>query len=64
VSSLGRAPDPCFSAGWAILRALRPAGQALIHQDGHSYDQRKATEQDGTEETFYFNIDIPMKEYR
>jgi hypothetical protein len=51
---------------YSMLRAfgLRPAGQALIHQDGHSYDQMKATEQDGTEQTFYFNVDIPMKEYR
>lgn len=51
---------------YSMLRAfgLRPAGQALIHQDGHSYDQMKATEQDGTEQTFYFNVDIPMKVYR
>jgi hypothetical protein len=51
---------------YSMLRAfsLRPSGQALIHQDGHSYDEMKAKQQDGTEQTFYFNVDIPMKEFR
>jgi len=50
---------------YSMLRAfgLRPSGQSLVNQEGHSYDEMKAKQQDGTEQTFYFNIDIPMKEY-
>lgn len=38
--------------------------QSLLHQEGHSYDEMKAkSAQDGTEQTFYFNVDIPFKSY-
>jgi hypothetical protein len=38
--------------------------QSLLHQDGHSYDEMKAkNDQDGSEQTFYFNVDIPFKSY-
>ncbi len=35
-----------------------------MHKDGHSYDVMKVKNaQDGTEQTFYFNVDIPFKHY-
>jgi hypothetical protein len=38
--------------------------QSLLHQDGHSYDEMKVkSQQDGSEQTFYFNVDIPFKSY-
>ena len=38
--------------------------QSLLHQDGHSYDEMKVkNEQDASEQTFYFNVDIPFKSY-
>jgi len=38
--------------------------QSLLHQGGHSYDEMKAkNDQDGSEQTFYFNVDIPFKSY-
>ena len=38
--------------------------QSLIHKNGHSYDEMKAKNaEDGTEQTFYFNVDIPFKHY-
>jgi hypothetical protein len=30
-------------------------------KNGHMYDVMKAKGEDGKEETFYFNTDIPMK---
>jgi hypothetical protein len=51
---------------YVILRVLgfRPSEQSLMHQDGHSYDVMKVKNaQDGTEQTFYFNVDIPFKHY-
>lgn len=49
---------------YVLLRALgfRPFQQSLLAVNGHSYDKMvvKNTE-DGSEKTFYFNVDIPMK---
>jgi hypothetical protein len=51
---------------YVVLRAmgLRPSGQSLVQRDGHAYDVMKAKDEDGKEETFYFNTDIPMKEMK
>jgi hypothetical protein len=39
-----------------------PSEQSLIGEHGHSYDVMKVKKlDDGTEQTFYFNTDIPMK---
>ena len=49
---------------YVVLRALgfKPSGQGLLEKDGHSYDQMKVkSAEDGTEQTFYFNIDIALK---
>ncbi|MGB9408591.1 MAG: DUF4919 domain-containing protein [Terracidiphilus sp.] len=51
---------------YVILRILgfTPAGQSLLNKDGHSYDVMKVKNaKDGTEQTFYFNVDIPFKHY-
>ncbi len=50
---------------YAVLRVLglRPSGQSLMNQNGHSYDVMKAKSDDGAEQTFYFNVDIPFKHY-
>ena len=51
---------------YVVLRALgfRPGEQSLMHKDGHSYDVMKVKNaEDGTEQTFYFNVDIPFKHY-
>ena len=50
---------------YAVLQALgfKPSGQSLLHQNGHSFDVMKAKSDDGTEQTFYFNVDIPFKHY-
>lgn len=46
-----------------VLGYLMPE-QSLVKKDGHSYDAMKVTNpKDGTEVTFYFNVDIPMKHY-
>jgi len=35
-----------------------------MNKDGHSYDVMTVKSvEDGTEATFYFNVDIPMKHY-
>lgn len=49
---------------YVVLRAmgLRPSGQSLVMKNGHAYDVMKAKNEDGEEETFYFNTDIPMKD--
>jgi hypothetical protein len=40
---------------------LRPAGQALLHDKGHSYDAMTATDPKTNERvTYYFNIDMPF----
>ena len=51
---------------YVLLRVLgfKPSEQSLIHKDGHSYDEMKVKNaEDGTEQTFYFNVDIPFKHY-
>jgi hypothetical protein len=50
---------------YSVLRVLglKPSGQSLMNQNGHSYDVMKAKSDDGTEQTFYFNVDIPFKHY-
>ena len=49
---------------YVVLRAmgLKPSGQSLMMDKGHAYDVMKAKDEDGKEETFYFNTDIPMKD--
>jgi hypothetical protein len=47
-----------------VLRALgfQPSGQGMVMKDGHAYDVMKVNAlKTGTDETFYFNADIPMK---
>lgn len=49
---------------YALLRVLgyQPSGQSLVSDNGHFYDVMKVKKvDDGTEQTFYFNTDIPMK---
>ena len=51
---------------YVMLRVLgfRPSEQSLVHKDSHSYDVMKVKNaEDGTEQTFYFNVDIPFKHY-
>jgi hypothetical protein len=51
---------------YVILRVLgfRPSQQSLVNQNGHSYDVMKVKNaEDGTEQAFYFNVDIPFKHY-
>jgi len=51
---------------YVMLRVLgfKPSQQSLVNQDGHSYDVMKVKNaEDGTEQTFYFNVDIPFKHY-
>ncbi|HME57012.1 MAG TPA: DUF4919 domain-containing protein [Terracidiphilus sp.] len=51
---------------YVVLRVLgfRPSGQSLVNQNGHAYDVMKVKRvEDGTEQTFYFNVDIPFKHY-
>jgi hypothetical protein len=51
---------------YVMLRVLgfKPSGQALLHKDGHSYDEMKVkSAQDGSEQTLYFNVDIPFSHY-
>jgi hypothetical protein len=50
---------------YVLLRVLgfKPSGQSLVQKDGHFYDVMKVkSADDGTDETFYFNTDIPMKD--
>ena len=51
---------------YVVLRALgfRPGEQSLMNQNGHAYDVMKVKNvEDGTEQTFYFNVDIPFAHY-
>jgi hypothetical protein len=51
---------------YIMLRVLgfKPSQQSLMHKDGHSYDVMKVKNaEDGTEQTFYFNVDIRFKHY-
>ena len=50
---------------YVLLRALgfQPSDQSLIQKDGHSYDEMKVKSEDGKQQTFYFNVDIPFKHY-
>ncbi len=51
---------------YVVLRVLgfNPSQQSLVQKDGHAYDVMKVKNaQDGTEQTFYFNVDIPFKHY-
>jgi hypothetical protein len=53
---------------YVVLNALGfqrfPMQQSLMHKDGHSYDVMTAKKaDDGTEQTLYFNVDIPFKHY-
>ncbi|HWG21935.1 MAG TPA: DUF4919 domain-containing protein [Terracidiphilus sp.] len=51
---------------YVLLRVLgfRPSGQSVMNQNGHSYDVMKVKNaKDGSDQTFYFNVDIPFKHY-
>ena len=51
---------------YVMLRVLgyRPSQQSEMHKDGHDYDEMKVKKlDDGTDATFYFNVDIPFKHY-
>jgi hypothetical protein len=51
---------------YVLFRVLgyRPGDQSLMNKDGHAYDVMKVKSvEDGTDATFYFNVDIPMKHY-
>jgi hypothetical protein len=51
---------------YVLLRVLgfRLSEQSVMHKDGHSFDVMKVKNvDDGTEQTFYFNVDIPFKHY-
>jgi hypothetical protein len=51
---------------YVLLRVLgfRPSEQSLLQKDGHAYDVMKVKNtEDGAEQTFYFNVDIPFKHY-
>ena len=50
---------------YVLLSALgfQPSGQSLLNEKGHAYDVMKVkSREDGSEQTFYFNVDIPMKD--
>lgn len=49
---------------YVLLRSLgfQPAQQSLLEDNGHSYDVMKVkSREDGSEQTFYFNVDIAIK---
>jgi hypothetical protein len=51
---------------YVMLRVLgfKPSEQSLLQKDGHSFDVMKVKNvDDGTDQTFYFNVDIPFKHY-
>jgi hypothetical protein len=51
---------------YVLLRAMgyQPSGQSVMHKDGHNYDAMKVKKrEDGSDATFYFNVDIPFKHY-
>lgn len=51
---------------YVMLRVLgfAPSQQSLVNKDGHSFDVMKVKNvDDGTMQTFYFNVDIPFKHY-
>jgi len=64
----GKSPETAYvviatAEEYAILnlRGLRPAGQALIHANGHSFDRLRTVGGDGGEPvTLYFNVDLPL----
>jgi hypothetical protein len=48
---------------YSMLRALgfRPGEQALLNEHGHSYDKMTVKSvEDGSVQTFYFNVDIVL----
>jgi hypothetical protein len=48
---------------YVLFRVLgyRPGDQSLMNKDGHAYDVMKVKSvEDGTDATFYFNVDIPI----
>ena len=50
---------------YVLLRVLgyKPSQQSLVQKNGHFYDVMKVNRiEDGSDATFYFNTDIPMKE--
>lgn len=65
----GKSPETAWviisvNEEYVLLRALgfKPSGQSLMMKNGHAYDVMKVNDvKDGSEETLYFNTDIPMK---
>ena len=44
-----------------LVLGLSPKGQALVHQDGHSYDKMTAVDDAGKESTVWFNTDTDIQ---
>ncbi len=67
----GKTPETAWhvistSEEYAVFRAmnLRPVGQALIRDKGHTYDEMKVIDpQTNTETKLYFNVDKPFSAY-
>jgi hypothetical protein len=53
------------SEEYAVFRSmnLRPAGQALVGDKGHSYDAMRVIDPQNVESKLYFNVDKPMSAY-
>ena len=53
------------SEEYAVFRSmnLRPVGQALLNDKGHSYDEMRVLDQQNTESKLYFNVDKPFSAY-
>ena len=64
----GKSPETAYvviatAEEYAVLNllGLRPAEQALIHANGHSFDRQRAVDRDsGKPVTLYFNVDLPI----
>ncbi|HJQ33499.1 MAG TPA: DUF4919 domain-containing protein [Pyrinomonadaceae bacterium] len=66
----GRSPATAWhvistSEEYAVFRSmsLRAVGQALIQNDGHSYDEMRVLDPQNNESKLYFNVDKPMSAY-
>ena len=64
----GKSPDTAWftvstSEEYFVIRllGLKPQGQALIKQGGHSFDKMTVVDKDGKETTLWFNTDTDME---
>jgi hypothetical protein len=44
-----------------LVLGMQPAGQALVHKDGHAYDEMTIKDDAGKESTVWFNTDTDMQ---